>query len=189
MCFLGDPLLESVDSDGRNLPWPDAGISINIPPGAIPKGEIVHMKVWPCLQGPFVMPEGYELVSPVYHISPEFDFKEEVEVHVTHFAVLQSEEDCDAMTFVTAQLMLRSENSYPEYHFRDLKKGRFDKNSRTGTVTLNHFCKLAVARQQHSVEKTEGILIYSNTWNSFHSIPFVLCRKEPILCAILPGCG
>ena len=161
MCFLGDPLLESVDSYGRYISWSDVGISISVPPDAIPNGEVVHIKVWPCLQGPFVLPVGYELVSPVYQVSPAFYFKKGVEVFVAHFAALQSDEDCDAMTFVSARSLPQSEHSYPEYHFKDLKKGRFEKNTMTGRVTLNHFCKLAVARQQNHVEGPEGALIKS----------------------------
>ena len=44
ICFLGDPWQQTVTSAGKEIYWPDIGIKINIPPGAIPEGKPIKYK-------------------------------------------------------------------------------------------------------------------------------------------------
>ena len=70
ICFLCDPWKRSVTSEGGHISWLEIGIEINIPAGAVPEETTLELRVDLCLSGPFVLPAGYQLASPVYHISP-----------------------------------------------------------------------------------------------------------------------
>ncbi len=124
------------------------GISLAIPPNAVPRGKVVKLSIWPCLSGPFVPPEGYELASPVYLISPAFSFEQDVELTLHHFASLTTDSDCDSMVFVSAKSSPSFMGERPEYQFRVMENGHFKRHSSIGTLSLRHFCKTAVARKR-----------------------------------------
>ncbi len=138
--------MESVDSQGRELSWSDLGVSVIIPRNAVPHDHTVIIKVWPCLRGPFVPPEGYEFTSPVYLISPQFNFEKEVLLRLHHFAALST--DCSRMVFVSAPSSPTFSGSNPQYLFRVFKKGQFESDSSIGSVSLMHFCFLATSRKR-----------------------------------------
>ena len=98
ICFLGDPFKGSVGRDGAVLSFP--GVTLSIPPGAVTRD--VDIFIWPCLSGPFLLPDGYELASPPYLIYPHIEFEKEVELKLEHFMNLESKEDCEEMTFISA---------------------------------------------------------------------------------------
>ena len=85
-------------SDGGTISWKEIGF--NIPPGAVPEGQDFELRVWPCLSGPFVLPDGYQLASPIYLITPSFEFVKDVRLSIAHFAGLDSGSDCSHMTFI-----------------------------------------------------------------------------------------
>ena len=154
ICFLGDPWQETVTSAGKEIYWPDIGIKIIIPPGAIPKGKPITVSVRPCLSGPFELPEDYELASPVYAISPGLEFNKDVELLMAHFADLQSEDDCKNMTFLTTESSFLPGDS----HLCRLlvqENGVFYKRSREGEISLRHFCKKAIGKKRKRDEKQE----------------------------------
>ncbi len=124
------------------------GIKLLVPPNAVCLGKVVNISIWPCLSGPFVPPEGYELASPVYLISPAFSFEQGVELTLHHFASLTTDSDCDSMVFVSSSTSPSAGESNLKYHFRVLGKGNFHKYSSTGTISLRHFCKIGVARKR-----------------------------------------
>ena len=70
ICFVCDPWKRSVTSEGGHISWLEIGIEINIPAGAVSEEMTLELRVHQCLSGPFVLPAGYQLASPVYLISP-----------------------------------------------------------------------------------------------------------------------
>ena len=149
ICFLGDPWQETVTSAGKEISWADIGIKINIPPGAVPEGRPITVTVRPCLSGPFELPEYYNFASPVYAISPGLEFNKDVELFVTHFADLQSEDDCKNMTFLTTEsssLRTLPGDSHP-CRLLVQKDGVFQIGSQDGEISLRHFCKKAIGRK------------------------------------------
>ena len=139
--FYGDPILKVVDSDGCKLARPEIGICIHFPPKAVPDGKALHLTIWPCLSGPFVPPEGREFSSPVYMISPAFQFQEDVELSISHFENLRCEEDIASMSFATTLSSTDIHKSKPVYMFEPLEKGEFKVTSSVGTINLRHFCR------------------------------------------------
>ena len=101
ICFLGDALTQMVTSDGGKFCWDTIGLEIDIPRGAVPKGEVMELRVRPCLAGPFDMPKGYQATSSPDLISPAFEFESEVNLSIAHYAHLESSRDYDRTTFVT----------------------------------------------------------------------------------------
>ena len=155
ICFLGDAKKQSVSSDGGEFYMEDIGIKFSIPPDAVPKGKTLDLVVRPCLSGPFILPEEYELASPVYLISPTFDFEKEVKLSIAHFSDLQSMEDCENMVFISAAPVY--EESISGYKFRALKKGEFSKKNQEGSLSLCHFCLTGItSRKRKRSEKSPG---------------------------------
>ena len=153
ICFLGDPWQETVTSEGKVISWDnDIGIRFTIPPGAVPESEKLHLTVRPCLNGPFVLPQDHDLASPMYLIQPACDFNEEVELSMSHFADIKSDDDLQSMTFVSAHSKpgRGTCRSGPEYRLRVFQNGVFHVGQSTGIISLKHFCQLAVARKRRS---------------------------------------
>ena len=145
--FYSDPILKMVDSDGCQLEWPEIGMSLCIPPNVIPDGKVFCLEVWPCLCGPFVPPEGHEFSSPMYLISPAFQFENDVQLSINHFEELKCGEDAASMTFVTSPYTPEIHQSKLRYGFKLLGRGEFKMKSATGVIHLKHFCVIGVARK------------------------------------------
>ncbi len=143
--LTGTPWKETVTSEGMEISWKDIGIAFSIPPGAVPDDEELQLTVRPCLAGPFQPPDGYEFMSPTYIISPAFDFIKDIQVVIYHFVIMQSDDDCECMTFLSAATTPVYEGSQPQYKFKPLIGGMFQQNERFGAISLRHFCALSAA--------------------------------------------
>ena len=154
--FLGEPWQETVTSEGQLLYWDDIGITLDIPPGAVPKDKQLNLTVRPCLSGPFILPEGYKLASPVYLITPAFNFSRDGKLTITHFANVKSETDCKNMTFVSAHCTPHYTASGPQYKFKALPGGVFLTEKREASLSLKHFCVIGMANLS-SEQATESI--------------------------------
>ena len=162
ICFLGDPQQTSMTSEGGDFSWADTpGITLHVPPQAVPEGETCDLSVQMCLSGPFVPPEDYELVGPVYKIGPTVDFTKDVQLSLTHFSNVQTEEDSSRITFVSARSSPSYEQFSPKYKFKALTKGVFQTGTQIGVISLKHFCHLATARRKNKQQgsSAKGIFI------------------------------
>ena len=152
--FFGGPLQHSVTSQGKYICWwEEIGVEFDIPPGAVPEGRELDLTVWPCSSGPFHPPDDYELASPVFLISPSFDFSREITLRMGHFSKLETEEDSERMVFLSAHPSPHSvvEGARePVYHYqcRVLEGGVFTPHQQYGTVLLKHFCFVSSARRK-----------------------------------------
>ena len=150
ICFLNDLQQVSVTSEGQSISWEDIGINFSIPPGAVPEGKSLGLTVRPCLCGPYVLPEGYELASPVFMISPAFNFKKDIKLSIRHYVDFDGEdEEDDDVVFISARSTPVYTSSQPMYKFRILRKDTvFERGKQEGSVFLQHFCDLAIARRR-----------------------------------------
>ena len=137
-------------AEGGSISWKDIGIEFQIPRGAVPEGRSLELSVWPSIAGPFVLPDGYDLASPVYLISPAFDFVGDITLKMYHYCCLETEQQCGNMVFVSSPASPSIEQLRPQYKFRVFCKGSFLPSERYGCISLKHFCHLAVGvkRQQ-----------------------------------------
>ena len=122
--------------------WQEIGVKFDIPPGAVPEGKELDLSVWPCVKGPFQLPIGYELASPVFLISPSFQFSSSITLTMGHFSNLTTEEDCQRMVFLSAPTnpYVRETDNSHWYQFRIFRKGVFSPHHEYGQVSLTHFC-------------------------------------------------
>ena len=155
-------------SEGGSIAWKAIGVEFDIP-GAVPEGKSLELSVWPSIAGPFVLPEAYDLASPVYLISPAFNFMCDITLSMYHYCNLETEQQCDNMVFLSSPATPNADEPHPQYKFRVLAKGRFLSQELYGCVSLKHFCDIAVGvkRRRSSSEppkdgaspakKTKGI--------------------------------
>ena len=99
---------EYVDWSGKEIHFSDIGFSLNVPRYAVPYGDLVKISVCALMNGPFILPTGLELVSPVYFISttPKIVFKKDLKLSLDHWARL---EDDTKLSFVSAPFNTPSE--------------------------------------------------------------------------------
>ena len=131
---------EYVDWSGKEIHFSDIGFSLDVPRYAVPYGDLVKISVCALVKGPFILPAGLELVSPVYCISttPEIVFKKELKLSLDHWARLEKN---TKLSFVFAPFNTPSEGC----EFRVQECGLFSQHS--GSTYTRHFCLGAIARQ------------------------------------------
>ena len=150
--LLEDSLEYKVDSEGTVISLiEELGIAIDVPPGAVTDhhhDNEVTVRINACLGGPFELPEGYELVSPVFHVEPGAEFAEKpVDVSIVHFLNTDEDEEetiCD-LKFVSAPFDF---DSRAGIKFSQLDGGTFIPGRRIGKISLQHFCYIGVAARQ-----------------------------------------
>ena len=124
-------------------------MEFDIPPGAVPEGKELDLSVWPCVKGPFQLPNGYELASPVFLISPSFQFSSSITLTMCHFSNLATEEDCQRMVFLSAPTTpyVRNTDNSRWYRFRIFRKGVFSPHHEYAQVSLTHFCFASIGHK------------------------------------------
>ena len=138
-------------SAGAHITWrEEIGVVFDIPPGAVPEGRELDLSVWPCFDGPFLLPDGYELASPVFLISPSFKFSPEITLTLWHFSNLETVEDSERMVFLSAPSTPHTAQAgkKPAYQFRVLGKGVFEPRQDYGRISLTHFCYVGAGRKR-----------------------------------------
>jgi hypothetical protein len=150
--FFEAPIQKSITTDGADFTLADIGLSMFVPPHALDGTKKVDLLIRPCLSGPFKLPAGYELVSPVYLIEPnkEVKIKNPVTVRIHHYASLRSQKDCEGMVFLSAGTRLQSALSGSVHDLKIIKKSksRFGPRNPVGEIELQQFCWIAVGTSQ-----------------------------------------
>ena len=100
--------------------------------------------MWPCLCGPFVAPDGYEFISPVFLVTTSMKFEEDVQLSLRHFASPVTKEEYDV--FLSASPTPSITNMRPEYLFQVFEKGHVELTS-SNTLCLRHFCLISLGRR------------------------------------------
>ena len=151
MNFFGAPIEKyAFTSKGAQLDLPDIGLSISIPEQT-QEGDVDRLSdflIRPCLSGPFILPDGYVLASPVYVIeaSEQGVLQKPCTVQIQHFVRVSNEEDCKNMVFVSSDAKLLSSGEY-RFKMIDEPKMKFSPGSHCGEIELKHFCLLAAAKR------------------------------------------
>jgi len=129
-------LTKTFESSGGVFDASAAGVTISIPPGAVPSGVIATVSVKLFSSSSFQFPEDCELVSPIYFVETNKNFLKPVELVISHDAGLQSEEDCKSVVILTASIVPDYRGSTPSYPFRKASGGIFEVGRRTGRFTV-----------------------------------------------------
>ena len=128
------------------------GIQLDIPENAIVSGDSVDIALQGCLGGPFLLPSGITLVSPVYRIAPPCVFRQEVVLTIEHFAQLELARDCEEMVFITSPTKpkIRQKAAQAQWKFRISEHARLEceLRSQKAKLHLRHFCLGAIGRRK-----------------------------------------
>ena len=122
---------------------------LEIPEGAIPRGETISIDIGVALYGPFQFPPGMRPVSPVFWVcvrQTNFShFLKPITIILPHFLSLEHDEDIQSvgLTFLKAQHEL---NHHQMYEFQPAK-GReyFEPFKKSGVLQTTHFCSLCIS--------------------------------------------
>ena len=98
----------------------------------------MEMAIYPCLTGPFIFPADYKAVSPAYFLKATSEFHCDIKAYVQHFASLKSDEDCQDMKFLSANLNPLYKEGKPLYLFSEIKEATklFSVGSHIGEVIV-----------------------------------------------------
>ena len=179
--FAGPWIKRHVTSKGTNIDLTDIGLYISIPEQ--PLDEELDLSIRPCLNGPcwtgpFMLPGGYELTSPVYIIesSKKGEIQNPCTLRIYHYANLLTEADCEKMVFLSSP---NDAQAPPTYIFKEIQggKGVFTPSHQFGEISLKHFCCLTTARKGKM--KSDVLYTYS----------YILCvyrrYKRSLLCQVI----
>ena len=155
---VGEMTLEVIPGEPLDYDWKGHGLRLHIPADALERSTPpLIMRIQASLSGQFKLPDDMDLVSGVYWISfPASALKNSLTLELQHCAYLEQTEQT-YLSFVTSEC-----NQPLPYQFKLLPGGVFTTSSDYGTVQLNHFSGVAVAKknrgrrtQSHS-RKQEG---------------------------------
>ena len=166
--FYKTPTSKCITSSGATIDrLQDMGISISVPEGSLcPTEEPLDLLIHPCFRGPFRLPKKYRSASPAYliHHSKKTNFHKDITVRIHHYACLESEEDCEEMTFLSASSTPEYIESHqdkgvvhPVYTFKKIRgaNAKFRPGDQVGEISLSHFCILKIVRRKRSREEDE----------------------------------
>lgn len=137
-------LSQTIDSSGGIISWEEEGIIVSVPPGAVPQGRLTSFSVGIDVSAQFSLPDDFELVSPIYHLSPDVcHFDKEVEICLFHGIDLRDQEDCESMTFLVA-----SGKQSNCFFFQERKGGNFYLSGSTATLRVKHFCRFGIGHKK-----------------------------------------
>ena len=176
-CFTPVDTLSQCTHDGRRYDDEHNDFGLEIPAGAIPKGESITIDIGVALYGPFQYPEGLRPVSPVFWVCARdqnhFQFSKPVKVTIPHCLNLESHDDIESLglTFLKGDHEMNPQQMYQlqpaegDVLIEPLKK--------YGVIQTTHFCSLCIScKDAMKLIKKAHFCLYS-------VIPRVISPDEP----------
>ena len=142
--FFTESVHETISSKNKCtvLDRRDIGLKLSIPEGAVQDEakDAVQLDVQPCFDGPFTVPPGCQLTSPVYMVRKQCKFKKDIKMEIEHFADLKSSEDSEEMVFVAANPSPSYHGAHPVYNLQEIENSdhvsRFIPGEQVGVITF-----------------------------------------------------
>ena len=130
-----------VQTEGGSFEWKGFGIRLHVSKDSLPAGvRQCKINIRVSLSGQFQLPEGTDLLSPVFWISAPCKFTKPVTLEIQHCALTEDEAVLSNLSFVSANC---SQKDLP-YIFKPLEGGVFTKHSNYGSIQLNKFSGFSV---------------------------------------------
>ena len=165
MWFSSVATLSDCSHDGRYYHDVDHDFILEIPEGAIPKGESITIDIGVALQGPFQYPEDLRPVSPVFWVcvreQKNFQFLKPIKVTIPHFLHLENLSDIDSLglTFLKGDHEMNSQQMYP---FRQAEGDiLFKPFGKYGVLQTTHLCSQCVGSKDMESLKTATFCLTS----------------------------
>ena len=148
MWFSPVSTLSDCSHDGRYYHDVDHDFILEIPEGAIPKGESITIDIGVTLHGPFQFPEGVRPVSPMFWVCvrgrKNFQFLKPINVTIPHFLHLENLSDIESLglTFLKGDHKMNAQQMYP---FQQAEGDiLFKPFGKYGVLKTTDFCSLCV---------------------------------------------
>jgi hypothetical protein len=122
------------------------GITLVVPPGALPEGDPVSISLQACVGGPFYLPnDKMVFMSSVFLIEPPCVFHKSVTLSIDLFTSVKNR-DSERIVFVTSPTkgIIRGESA--QWIFKEYGTPNFSVGSKSGKIELKHFCFASFAR-------------------------------------------
>ena len=131
----------TVSTEGGTFQWKGYGLRLHVSKDSLPAGMgECRINIRVSLSGQFQLPEGSDLLSPVFWISASCKFTKPVTLEIQHCALTEDEAVLSNLSFVFTKC---SQKDLP-YRFRQVDGGVFTTNSTYGSIQLNHFSGVGV---------------------------------------------
>ena len=150
-CFTPVATLSQCTYDGRDYYDEHNDFGLEIPAGAIPKGERITIDIGVALYGPFQYPEGLRPVSPVFWVcvrdQNHFQFLKPVRVTIPHCLNLESYDNIESLglTFLKGDHEM---NPQQMYQFQQAEGHvLIEPLKEYGVIETTHFCSQCITSQ------------------------------------------
>ena len=160
--YISLMLSDQIGSKGGRIDWDEYGIVVTVPPGAVPEGAHLQLMLECSVSISCILPERFELVSPVYLVLPTFQFQKEIEISIQHWVKIKEHK---SLMFVSAPIVpqVDQENPWktapqssrymykykPKYHFKCLQEIKTEITADREKVFLKHFCFVGSSKRIH----------------------------------------
>ena len=146
--FFDEVRILEFDASGREYQNREHGISISIPEGAIPGGELVHFEVAVALYGPFQFDGDKRPISPILWLCPQehviLQKPITITLPLTMTDLSQSDADMFGMSFAKADHCLTAlVHGKQKYVFKQFKQDwtlLTDKRGCNASIQVDHCC-------------------------------------------------
>ena len=138
----------TVSTKGSSFQWKGYGLRLHVSKDSLPPGMgecRINIKV--SLSGQFQLPEGSDILSPIFWISAPCKFMKPVTLEIQHCALVEDEAALSNLSFVLTKC---SQRDLP-YTFKQLEGGVFTTHSMYGSIQLSHFSGVGVTGRKGSL--------------------------------------
>ena len=131
----------TVSTEGGSFPWEGYGLRLHVSKDSLPAGlGECRINIRVSLSGQVQLPEGTDLLSPVFWISALCKFTKPVTLEIHHCALAEDEAVLSNLSFVFTKC---SQRDLP-YTFTAMGGGVFTTHSTYGSIQLSHFSGVGV---------------------------------------------
>ena len=134
MLCVDEKVFRITGDEECTLHWSEYGLQIDIPANSLSAGETTNLEVKAIIGGDFTVPCDCHMISGIYWIYCPMEFNNRVKLHLSHAAIIQSEEEVSHFKFHAAKC-----SSGPPYLFKELEGGSFVPSSRSANIQLKQF--------------------------------------------------
>ena len=144
--------------DNVSLYLPESGVSVDIPSQAIPSGigDRFWLGAFVYLRGPFQVPGGITLCTPIvwFSLHPQFKFKADVTISIPHSAIIKASTDLGHFCFLTIP---DDPPTGPIYNLSKILPADFT-DGYHAVAKVRHFSPVSFGRKQESRHDSEPSL-------------------------------
>ena len=139
-----------------SLYLPESGVSVDIPSQAIPSGigDRFWLGAFVYLRGPFQVPGGITLCTPIvwFSLYPHFKFKADVTIRIPHSAIIKRSTDLEQFCFLTIP---DDPPTGPIYNLSKILPADFT-DGYHAVAKVRHFSPVSFGRKQESHHDSES---------------------------------